>query len=75
MHVERELQELREQLAQVEEWKRRHEEIEAELAKVWVAGGEGKDEKEGLELPEPEHKDENTDEFDEECRGIEEMRG
>jgi len=40
MHVERELQELRERLAQVEEWKARHEAIEKELAKVWVEGGE-----------------------------------
>lgn len=40
MHVERELQELRERLAQVEEWKARHETIEKELAKVWVEGGE-----------------------------------
>lgn len=55
MHVERELQELREQLAQVEEWKKRHEEIEAELAKVWVAGGKGEDEKEGKVQPEPEY--------------------
>lgn len=61
MHVERELQELREQLAQVGEWKRRHEELEAELAKVWVAGVEG-DEKEGVELPEPEYKEQQTGE-------------
>ena len=40
MHVERELQELRERLSQVENWKARHEEIEQELAKVWVEGGE-----------------------------------
>ncbi|KAL2263495.1 hypothetical protein VTK26DRAFT_6490 [Humicola hyalothermophila] len=39
MHVERELQELRERLAQVEQWKARHEEIEKELARVWVEGG------------------------------------
>lgn len=40
MHVERELQELRERLSQVERWKARHEEIERELARVWVEGGE-----------------------------------
>lgn len=40
MHVERELHELRERLTQVEEWKARREEIELELAKVWVEGGE-----------------------------------
>ncbi|KAI1638978.1 ABC transporter transmembrane region 2-domain-containing protein [Biscogniauxia mediterranea] len=36
MQVERELQELHERLAQVEEWKRRREEIEKELAQVWT---------------------------------------
>jgi ATP-binding cassette subfamily D (ALD) long-chain fatty acid import protein len=40
MHVERELQELRERLSQVEKWKARHEEIEKELSKVWVEGGD-----------------------------------
>jgi len=40
LHVERELQELRERLSQVEEWKSRHDEIETELAKVWVEGGD-----------------------------------
>ncbi|KAI0200863.1 ABC transporter transmembrane region 2-domain-containing protein [Astrocystis sublimbata] len=36
MQVERELQDLRERLSQVEEWKQRHDEIEAELAQVWT---------------------------------------
>ncbi|KAM7224567.1 peroxisomal long-chain fatty acid import protein 2 [Rhypophila decipiens] len=40
MHVERELQELHERLAQVEKWKARRDDIEKELAKVWVEGGE-----------------------------------
>lgn len=56
MAVERELQELREQLAQVDEWKRRHAEIESELAKVWVSGGDDKSEaevEESKELPAP----------------------
>lgn len=39
MHVERELQDLRERLAQVEQWKARHDEIEEELGRVWVEGG------------------------------------
>ena len=39
MHVERELQELRERLGQVEAWKARRDEIDAELARVWVDGG------------------------------------
>lgn len=39
MLVERELQELRERLAQVEGWKKRRDDIERELAKVWVEGG------------------------------------
>jgi ATP-binding cassette subfamily D (ALD) long-chain fatty acid import protein len=38
--VEKELHELREQLSKVEEWKQRRQEIEDELNKVWVDGGE-----------------------------------
>lgn len=38
MQVEKELQELHERLSKVEEWKRRREEIEKELAQVWVEG-------------------------------------
>ncbi|KAI9695165.1 MAG: hypothetical protein M1820_008871 [Bogoriella megaspora] len=38
--VEKELQELRERLAKVEEWKQRRQEIEEELAQVWIEGGE-----------------------------------
>lgn len=41
MNVERELQELRERMSHVEQWKTRREEIEQELAKVWVEGGQG----------------------------------
>lgn len=40
LHVERELQELRERLAQVEDWKRRRDEIDRELAQVWIEGAE-----------------------------------
>jgi ATP-binding cassette subfamily D (ALD) long-chain fatty acid import protein len=40
MHVEKELRELRERLAQVETWKARRQEIEDELARVWVDGGD-----------------------------------
>ena len=38
--VEKELAELRERLAKVEEWKQRRQEIEDELSKVWVEGGD-----------------------------------
>ena len=38
--VEKELQELRKRLDQVDEWKRRREEIEKELNRVWVQEGE-----------------------------------
>ncbi|KAI5255204.1 ABC transporter transmembrane region 2 [Aureobasidium subglaciale] len=38
--VEKEIAELRERLEKVEGWRRRKEEIEDELAKVWVEGGE-----------------------------------
>jgi hypothetical protein len=37
--VEKELAELRERLAKVEEWKTRRQEIEDELNKVWVSSG------------------------------------
>lgn len=38
--VEKELAELRERLAKVEEWKKRKEEIDEELGRVWVEGGD-----------------------------------
>ncbi|KAK4100601.1 hypothetical protein N658DRAFT_535268 [Parathielavia hyrcaniae] len=54
MHARRELEELREKLAQVETWKARHAEIERELGKVWVEGGGGEDsEQEQEPLPPP----------------------
>ncbi|GAB7355143.1 hypothetical protein MBLNU459_g5715t1 [Dothideomycetes sp. NU459] len=40
LSVEKELVELRERLEQVESWKKRREEIEQQLGKVWVQGGE-----------------------------------
>ncbi len=40
LEVDRELAQLREQLSQVEQWKKRREEIERELSQVWVAGEE-----------------------------------
>jgi ATP-binding cassette subfamily D (ALD) long-chain fatty acid import protein len=43
MVVEKELQDLRERLSQVEEWKARREAIEKELAKVWVEDGDNLD--------------------------------
>lgn len=36
--VLQEIQELREKVAQVDEWKQRKQQIEEELSKVWVAG-------------------------------------
>ncbi|TEA14421.1 Peroxisomal long-chain fatty acid import protein 2 [Colletotrichum sidae] len=43
MQVEKELQDLRERLEQVETWKARRQEIEEELSRVWVAGGDALD--------------------------------
>jgi ATP-binding cassette subfamily D (ALD) long-chain fatty acid import protein len=40
MQVERELQDIRERLAEVDELKRRRQEIEDELAAVWTGQGE-----------------------------------
>jgi ATP-binding cassette subfamily D (ALD) long-chain fatty acid import protein len=47
MSVEKELVELRERLAKVEQWKTRKQEIEDELNKVWTEGGD--------ELPPPQY--------------------
>jgi ATP-binding cassette, subfamily D (ALD), peroxisomal long-chain fatty acid import protein len=41
--VDREIQDLKEQLSQVDEWKSRREAIESELAKVWIDSGEALD--------------------------------
>lgn len=38
--VEKELQELRERLAQVDTWKARRQEIDVELGEVWGSAGE-----------------------------------
>lgn len=40
MQVEKELQEIRERLSQVDEWKERRAAIESELAAVWTEKGE-----------------------------------
>ena len=49
--VERELERLRERLAQVEGWRKRRDEINAELGKVWISGQNGGE----SELPPPEY--------------------
>ena len=51
--VERELESLRERLAEVEGWRKRREEIEEELGKVWVATDESAEG--GEVLPPPEY--------------------
>ncbi|KAJ3474788.1 hypothetical protein NLG97_g9694 [Lecanicillium saksenae] len=43
LQVEKELQEIRERLAQVDEWKQRREDIDKELAAVWTDQGESLD--------------------------------
>jgi ATP-binding cassette subfamily D (ALD) long-chain fatty acid import protein len=48
--VEKELAELRERLSKVEEWKKRRQEIEEELNRVWVDGKDGEWQE---ELPPP----------------------
>jgi len=40
VHVEKELQDLRERLSQVKEWEKRRAEIEEELAHVFIEGGD-----------------------------------
>ena len=55
--VERELESLRERLAQVEGWRKRRDEIDAELGKVWVSGqNEGES-----ELPPPEYMEKESE--------------
>ncbi|KAI1774784.1 ABC transporter transmembrane region 2-domain-containing protein [Hypoxylon cercidicola] len=54
MQVEKELQELHERLSQVEQWKQRREEIEKELAQVWVEGDASLDPPPYVESTEPE---------------------
>jgi len=56
--VERELEGLRERLAEVEGWRKRREEIDAELGKVWVSGADEK----GRELPPPDYVEKEGDE-------------
>jgi ATP-binding cassette subfamily D (ALD) long-chain fatty acid import protein len=51
--VDKELAELRERLAKVEEWKKRREEIEAELNRVWVEAKDGEGDEESQELAPP----------------------
>lgn len=58
--VERELESLRERLAQVEGWRKRRDEINAELEKVWVSGQtEGES-----ELPSPEYLEKGIEDKD-----------
>lgn len=49
--VEKELAELRERLAKVDEWKSRKAEIEEELNRVWVQGGDDGEESGELAPP------------------------
>lgn len=71
--VEKELAELRERLAKVEGWKKRREEIEAELNRVWVEREDGEDrEREELAPPpylEKEEQDVVEDEVTEQNMG------
>ena len=55
--VERELESLRERLAQVEGWRKRRDEIDAELGKVWVSGQNGGEN----ELPPPEYMEKESE--------------
>lgn len=60
MQVERERQVIRERLAQVDEWKRRRDEVEAELARVWVDGGDALDAPEYVGVEEKEVEEEEA---------------
>lgn len=56
--VERELEDLRERLAKVEGWRKRRDQIDAELGKVWVSGAA---DRKGEELPPPEYVEKEGD--------------
>ena len=58
--VERELESLRERLAQVEGWRKRRDEINTELGKVWVSGQNGGE----SELPSPEYMEKGFEDKD-----------
>ena len=58
--VERELESLRERLAQVEGWRKRRDEIDAELGKVWISGQNGGE----SELPPPEYMEKESENKD-----------
>lgn len=60
MQVEKEVQEIKERLAQVDEWKKRHEEIEKELAAVWTEQGESLDAPAYVDAPESQEEEEVT---------------
>lgn len=59
--VEKELKDLRERLANVEEWKKRRDEVEKELSKVWVDGGEELAPPAYAEVEAPEGEEEKAD--------------
>ena len=58
--VERELESLRDRLAQVEGWRKRRDEINAELGKVWISGQSGGE----SELPSPEYMEKGFEDND-----------
>ena len=58
--VERELESLRERLAQIEGWRKRRDEINTELGKVWVSGQNGGE----SELPSPEYMEKGLEDKD-----------
>jgi ATP-binding cassette subfamily D (ALD) long-chain fatty acid import protein len=74
--VDKELAELRERLAKVEEWKNRREEIEAELNRVWVEGKDEEGDAESEELAPPPYLEReevtNADDRDDSRDGAEE---
>ena len=59
--VEKELQELRERLSQVDEWKQRRKDIDEELNKVWTVQGEEGEHAKGEALDPPSYQSESTE--------------
>jgi ATP-binding cassette subfamily D (ALD) long-chain fatty acid import protein len=61
-NVEKELADLRERLSKVDAWKQRRADIEAELSKVWVEGGDELDEPDYIKARQEKQQEEGDEE-------------
>ncbi|KAI9883459.1 MAG: hypothetical protein M1823_004771 [Watsoniomyces obsoletus] len=71
LSIDRELASLREQLSQVQQWQARKTEIDEELSKVWVVGGEELDRPEYLSTVQDEEGTKDDAEFSDNTKEVE----